>query len=463
VVRLQALALTITSLLLAVSVSVCAEELATTAGDKLDIKIANEAQLSRVYTVDQDGNVTLDLIGKVPVKDLTTDKVREELAKRLAKFVRDPQVSVEYKERAQVTVGVTGALTKPGAVKLKKGSRLTDAISLAGGVTADADQQKIILTRRGKQTAETIDLLKLAGNASMNITLEEGDAIYIPQVPTHTVQVLGAVNKPGGIVRKNPLTVQDAVEAAGGLTMDAVPQKVQILRKGAVDPEMIDLDAIKTAKAKNVVLQDGDTLTVAEFPKIPVKVFGYVTKSGDTMLKEGSTVLDAIAAAGGYAMEADKRAVFVASASGDITRFNLDKLDSPELVRPLKSGDRVMVPQHTPRRYAVMGGGVTEPGIYSFPTDPMQKVYVTDALASGKGVIDRAKKKSIFLIRKSANGERPTPIEIDFEALIKKKDPKQNYEILPEDVLFVDAEIDGRDKPKMIDRVLGIAGAFIGF
>src|SRR5262249_21181353 len=98
--------------------------LPVSSGDRLDVVVAGEGQLSRVYTVDQDGNIFLDLIGKVAVKDLTLAQVRDALMKGLSKFIKAPQVSVEFKERAQITVGFTGDVGKPGPVMLPKGKHL---------------------------------------------------------------------------------------------------------------------------------------------------------------------------------------------------------------------------------------------------------------------------------------------------------------------------------------------------
>jgi protein involved in polysaccharide export with SLBB domain len=98
------------------------------------------------------------------------------------------------------------------------------------------------------------------------------------------------------------------------------------------------------------------------------------------------------------------------------------------------------------------------------PPDPTQKIYLSDALASAKGPIERAKKKSLVVVRKDPKGGQPQIIPIDFEAILKRKDPKANIEILTGDVVYVDAEPEGRERRgNILERVLGIAGAFLGF
>lgn len=56
-----------------------------------------------------------------------------------------PQVSIVSggSDLAQVVVHVTGAVASPGVITLEPGSRVDDAISLAGGLTADAEESAI--------------------------------------------------------------------------------------------------------------------------------------------------------------------------------------------------------------------------------------------------------------------------------------------------------------------------------
>ena len=56
----------------------------------------------------------------------------------LARIIRDPQVGVEFLERAQISVGITGVVRKPGQVMLKKklrpGRHLLKALYLGDAV-----------------------------------------------------------------------------------------------------------------------------------------------------------------------------------------------------------------------------------------------------------------------------------------------------------------------------------------
>lgn len=456
---MRLLALVSLPLLLAAA-PLSAQELPVTSGDRLMVTVAEEKELSGTFTVDPEGDIVLALIDKVSVKGKSLAQVREELTRRLSRFIRDPQVRVEFGERSQVTVGFTGLVRTPGAIKLKQGSRLLEGLAAVGGVLLPtADDEHVRLQRRGEPAPRILDLRRLDREAVLNLELRDGDQIHVPPLPMNTIRVLGAVNKPGEFARKESIPLLDAIGLAGGITEGSERRKVHVLRKNMTQPETVNLEEVLTGKT-NAVLRDGDTLTVLALPRIVVKVFGHVAKPGEREMKEGTTALEAITEAGGFTMEADKSAVFVMLPSEEVRRVNLAKLDSPDGALPLPNGARVYIPEQAPLRYAV-AGGVHEPGVFPVPRDGMQKVYLSDALAQAKGPIERAKKKTIALIRKNPNGGQPTIQQINFEAYLKKKDPAANPEILPNDVIYVDADPEGYEKkPSILERILNIAAGF---
>jgi len=441
---------------------VTAEEMPISAGDRLTVVVSGEAELSRAYAVDQDGNIVVPLVGKVPVKGLSPAQAREELTKRLSKFVRGPQVSVEFLERAQITVGFTGAVTKPGPVKLPKGGRLLDGLAQAEGLAMDADAQKLTIQSRGGKEARSLDLRKvLLGDASLNVELKDGDAVYVPRIALNSIRVLGAVKKPGEFKKPETVPLLEAILSAGGLAVDADRRKLQVTRKGVTEPELFSLDDVLTGKASNILLADGDVVTVQAIPKVTVKIFGHVTKPGESEMKAGTTVLEAVTAAGGFAMDADKKAVMLTFATGEVKRLDLDKVNSPDGAMVLEPGARLFVPQAALVRYAV-AGGVNTPGLFPMPADGA-KIFLTDALAQAGGLVDRAKKKNIVVVRKNPAGGQPILHQVDFKKLLdpKKRDPSTNMEILPSDVVIVDVDPERERKTNPLELLLGIAGAFI--
>jgi protein involved in polysaccharide export with SLBB domain len=360
-------------------------------------------------------------------------------------------VTVEFEERAQITVGFTGMLNKPGSLKLPRGKRLLDGLALAEGVKIDADLQKVRFQRRDDPAPKILDLSRvLESDATLNLELRDGDSVYVPPLPTYTIQVLGAVNKPDLLVRKEKIRLLDAVLAASGFTEDANRKAVELLRRGTTVPEIFNLEGVLSGKDANPLLGDGDTVTVPAFRRISVKVFGSVAKPGQLLVREGTTVQAAITDAGGFNPDANRAAVTVKSVGGEARAFNLVDVNSPDARFALPEGAEVLVPQLD--RFAVTGG-VAKPDVFPLPADGKSKVYLSDALGLAGGPIDRAKKKKVYIIHKDPATGAPVVQEVNYAAYLTKKDPRFNPEIRANDVVFIDAEPDRGEKRSILDHV----------
>src|SRR3989344_717392 len=71
-------------------------------------------------------------------------------------------------DKTEMVVHIDGAVAKPGVYRLASGARVTDAVSAAGGVTAEADRSKINLA------AKVADGQKIYIPASGEVTSDKG-------------------------------------------------------------------------------------------------------------------------------------------------------------------------------------------------------------------------------------------------------------------------------------------------
>jgi polysaccharide export outer membrane protein len=436
-----------------------AAELPIQPGDRLALEVLGERSLSREFLVDSEGAITLPLVGKVPVKGMSIPAARDELVKRISRYVRQPDVTLEFGDRAEITVAFTGLVLEPGQVRLKPGSTMLDALAAVGGLMPeDVDDTRVQIRRAGSVTPLIVDVKRLLqGESSLNVTLQEGDAVFVPPLPKTAVRVLGAVVKPGEIKRMQDLTLLEAVQAAGGPRVDADLSVVQVLRRGSTVAETVRLTDVLTGIAKNPPVGDGDVVTVNPRAGVVVKVFGSVKKPGETPLGFGATVVEAVTAAGGFAKTADPAAAFITGADGEVRTVDLTRVDGPGAAERLQAGDQLFVPEQALRRYSVVGS-VHKPGAFPLPTDPAQRIYLTDALAQAGGLKDRAK-KTLILVRKTTGTEEALAREIELETLIS--DPKANVEVLADDVLFVETSPKGPNRAREINRMLRTARRLI--
>jgi polysaccharide biosynthesis/export protein len=204
------------------------------AGDLVQVSVFETQELQREARVGARGFITLPLLGPVQVMGLTTaeaERTIEDLYR--AKYLHDPHVSVYLKEQQGQKVTVVGSVKKPGTYDYPARRRLLDALALAEGF--DDKAGKTVQVRRvvddpNNPMTYLIDMDDLIqnGRTELNMEIKSGDIVYVPEAGT--VYVDGAVKKPGSYPIKKQMSVNEAITAAGGLTMTANQEDVKLVR-----------------------------------------------------------------------------------------------------------------------------------------------------------------------------------------------------------------------------------------
>ena len=73
-------------------------------------------------------------------------------------------------EKKEIVIHITGAVKKQGIIKVKEGSRIADAIEMAGGVNKDADLSKIYVPSINDKNLES----SITEDAGEGVIKEEG-------------------------------------------------------------------------------------------------------------------------------------------------------------------------------------------------------------------------------------------------------------------------------------------------
>ena len=116
-------------------------------GDKVRVVVFGQDNLSRVYSVDTSGYVSLSLIGPVAARNCTTVELAKHIADLLRqKYVKDPKVSVEVE--AYRPFFILGEVKRPGQFPYVNAMTVETAVAIAEGYTERANERKVRLTRR---------------------------------------------------------------------------------------------------------------------------------------------------------------------------------------------------------------------------------------------------------------------------------------------------------------------------
>lgn len=238
-------------------------------GFLLSMDVYDAPELSSDLRVDTAGNVTIPLIGRVPVAGNTVAEAVADITKRLSdgEILNNPQVSLNVVQYAGQNVTVMGEIHSPGRIELLAPHTLSEVIAQAGGETQYAGNQVEILRRQGGQLhTEVVRYARSRDGEERSDTMVlPGDTITVRRAGV--VYVFGAVNRPGGyLMQENgELNVSQAIALAYGTEMQAAIGSVRLIRKlpdGRVQEIPVPLRDIQKGKVAPPRLQAEDVLYI---------------------------------------------------------------------------------------------------------------------------------------------------------------------------------------------------------
>ncbi|CBN54668.1 MULTISPECIES: SLBB domain-containing protein [Kamptonema] len=368
-------------------------------GDNIRVDIFDLPQLSGNYQIPAGGVIQLPLIGSISIQGLTLEEATTAISNAYAPVLKRPQITVSLQATRPLNVWISGEVNRPGSysIPLSSGAgnvpsvqfpTLVQAIERAQGVTQIADIRRVEVRRRaggvGQAQVITFDLWQYlqTGTVSADITLRDGDAIFIPTAPAvnlaearqiaistfapppsqaRTVAVVGEVTRPGRyvVVGGDTLSAQSvqglptvtrAIQLAGGLKPQADIRQVQVRRPTSAGSEQIfSVNLWQLLESGDVnqdtILQDGDTIiipTAAEInpaeisaiadasfspAKIQINVVGEIVRPGLVEVPTNTSLNQALMAAGGFNSSRAKKS------SVELLRLNFDGTVSRRIIQ----------------------------------------------------------------------------------------------------------------------------------
>jgi polysaccharide biosynthesis/export protein len=140
-------------------------------GDRLRVFVYGQPNLSRLYTVDHDGQISVPLIGHVKARGVTTANLEKTIRSRLgAQYVKDPQVTVDIAQNRPFYI--LGEVRSAGQYPYASGLTVQSAVAVAGGFSERANERKVQITRRINGFIEKLDV-------PTDYVLLPGDTLYV--------------------------------------------------------------------------------------------------------------------------------------------------------------------------------------------------------------------------------------------------------------------------------------------
>jgi polysaccharide biosynthesis/export protein len=264
------------------------------AEDLLDIDVFQVPDLKTTERVSAKGYIKLPLVGDIKASGSTVSGLETLIAEKLAKYVREPQVSVFVKEYRSQQISVLGAVRDPKVYYVSGQKYLLDMLSLAGGLTPEAGSVCIIQqvsaasqeSGAGQKMIIDLDALLKNGRTDLNIPVYSGDVIQIPKKGIFFVD--GSVRNPGEFPMNGKTTLTEAISIAKGFSFEASRSNIKIYRDtGEAKRKVItlDYDDILAGKSRDCILKDKDIVIVSAsgFKKFLQSFSGALNLNGFTL------------------------------------------------------------------------------------------------------------------------------------------------------------------------------------
>jgi polysaccharide export outer membrane protein len=307
-------------------------------GDVLQISAQYVPELrNRIVRVAGDGSCDLPLIGHVQAGGLSEGALTNQIAKRLRKYIYNPEVTVFVSQYRSHQVAVVGAVKNPGLMTLS-GSQETvlDMLKRAGGATPDAGDAIILFptTEAGNASQDAPKVMRITNppsspdeniDGNTGASRDDAEPPSAPQnlrpliIPLHTtsltyssislpsagnflqmpvrpgdlilvpgggeVMVIGWVKTPGHFKVNAGMTVLEAIAAAGGPQYIGDDSDVQVIRtdpSGAKRVIPVNIAAVKKGQAEDPPVFPNDVINVpySKAKVGPYLLYGLLSRIG---------------------------------------------------------------------------------------------------------------------------------------------------------------------------------------
>ena len=265
-------------------------------GDNINLRLWGAYQFAGTLTVDPQGNIFIPNVGPLKVSGINNGQLQGVVQQAVRRvYVSNVGVYAALEQAQPVKVLVTGSVTQPGSYGGVSSDSVLAYLDRAGGVDPERGSYVDVQILRGGKLLQYVNLYDflLAGQIQP-FAFRDGDVIVVAP-RKHTFSISGEVYNSYDFEFDVPeLTVAKALSVA---RLKPGATNISIMRRQGTE---FKSEYYTLAQAQNVLLQDGDVVTVTAdryAGTIQVRVEGAHNGAHAVVLPYGSTlkqVLDQI-------------------------------------------------------------------------------------------------------------------------------------------------------------------------
>jgi protein involved in polysaccharide export with SLBB domain len=315
--------------------------------------------------------------------------------------------------------------------------------------------QKLLVSKEGFVNVKYAGLINVNGSTIQDLTpiIKNRLSRFIPSlaggssklnlslatIRSISVNVVGAVKKPGTITVPSLATLFNALYATGGPLENGSLRTVELIRgnKKFIEADLYDF-LLKGDQSANIFLQDNDLIRVP-FAKQQVQLTGLLNRTGIFEVKPSEKLSDLFEFAGGFSALAYQGRV-TGTRNGYLTKEIIDIPSNSFSDFSLRHGDSLHVDSLIDKyvNRVTINGAVYKPGYYAWERGQQ----LTDLIQKAEGLKEEAFLGSVNVLRTFENLEKQN-ISVDLRAVLKGQ---QTFELLNEDVVTIFSTYELKDK-----------------
>lgn len=224
--------------------------------------------------VRHDGTIQFPFIDSLHVAGLTEKQARDQLAKALTTYLRDPQIQLRVSSYRSQRIYIDGEVRNPGIIAMgDMPLTLPDALSRSGGVSPNGDTSNMVLTRNGQSYPINLPLLTQQGINPMDVLLQSRDVLRVASKEESKVFVIGEIQRPAALpMHQGRMTLNEAIGESNGVNpATSNAGQIYVVRTTAADtqPAVYHLEARTPAAlvlAEKFMLKPRDVVFVDPVP-----------------------------------------------------------------------------------------------------------------------------------------------------------------------------------------------------
>lgn len=164
---------------ISISVKADSTEYIVQPGDMIKVELPGEEIFDDPFSVDRDGDILIQEIGKVKVVGMYESELTEMLKERLKEVYRDLSGLQIIVSKKQMIIAVNGYVSSPGEYVLPATANIQMALQKADGLRSGAQINKLRLKRNDEEIVFDYKSYLDSGDASILPKLQSLSLIHI--------------------------------------------------------------------------------------------------------------------------------------------------------------------------------------------------------------------------------------------------------------------------------------------